>query len=81
MGDTSKSPQSIDTTKHSLTKTQKPEDLQHKAEPSGYKGDSPATAGPGPTEVVSNTPENEKGRLNPSAPENSNTTPGTTGDK
>ena len=50
-------------------------------QPSGPKGDNPATAGPGPTHVDSNTPENEGGHLNPSAPEDANTTPGTTTDK
>ena len=49
--------------------------------PSGAKGDDPSTAGPGPTRVQSNTPENAEGRLNPSAPEDANTTPGSTGDK
>ena len=47
------------------------------AEPSGYKGDNPSTAGPGPTDVQSNTPENSAGKLNPSAPEDTNATPHT----
>ncbi|MCU1321975.1 MAG: hypothetical protein JWM43_1624 [Acidobacteriaceae bacterium] len=47
-------------------------------EPSGPGGDNPATAGPGHTGVKSPTPENAKGHLNPSAPEDSNTTPGST---
>ena len=51
------------------------------AEPSGPRGDDPSTAGPGATGVVSSTPENEKGHLNPSAPEDSNTTPQSTIDK
>ncbi len=51
------------------------------AQPSGPKADNPATAGPGPTGVRSETPENAKGHLNPSAPEDANTTPGTTGEK
>jgi hypothetical protein len=51
----------------------------HGAEPSGPKGDNPATAGPGPTKVKSNTPENAKGHINPSSPEDANTTPGTAG--
>ena len=42
--------------------------------PSGPRGDNPATAGPG-------TPENNLGHLNPSAPEDANTTPGSTGKK
>ncbi len=49
--------------------------------PSGPRGDNPATAGPGNTTVNSNTPENNQGHLNPSAPEDANTTPGTTGNK
>jgi hypothetical protein len=52
-----------------------------KAQPSGPKGDNPATAGPGPTGVRSNTPENRVGHLNPSSPEDANTTPGTVGEK
>jgi hypothetical protein len=51
---------------------------QHAVEPSGPKGDNPATAGPGPTRVQSGTPENRLGRINPSAPEDADTTPGTT---
>jgi hypothetical protein len=54
---------------------------QHAVEPSGPKGDNPATAGPGPTKVQSGTPENRLGHINPSAPENANTTPGTTDEK
>jgi hypothetical protein len=54
---------------------------QHAIEPSGPKGDNPATAGPGPTTVQSGTPENRLGRINPSAPEDANTTPGTTREK
>ncbi len=37
-----------------------------------------ARRGPGKTEVTSNTPENAQGKINPSAPEDSNTTPGST---
>ena len=44
--------------------------------PSGPKGDNPGTAGPGKTEVVSKTPENATGHINPSAPEDANVTPG-----
>ncbi len=54
---------------------------QPAVEPSGPKGDNPATAGPGRSEVSSKTPENNLGHLNPSAPEDANTTPGTTGKK
>ncbi len=50
-------------------------------EPSGPKGDNPATAGPGKTEVASKTPENAKGHINPSAPEDANVTPGSIGRK
>ena len=50
-------------------------------EPSGHTGGNPATAGPGKTDVKSGTPENKDGHINPSAPEDSNVTPGTTGDK
>jgi hypothetical protein len=46
--------------------------------PSGPRGDNPSTAGPGNTDVNSGTPENNLGRLNPSAPEDANTTPGST---
>ncbi len=60
---------------------QTPQEHAAKAEPSGYKGENPATAGPGATGVVSSTPENRLGHLNPSAPEDSNTTPGTTLEK
>lgn len=58
-----------------------PENSRHAVQPFGPKGDNPATAGPGPTKVRSKTPENRLGHLNPSAPEDANTTPGTTGTK
>ena len=51
------------------------------ATPSGPKGDNPATAGPGKTDVNSNTPENAKGHINPSAPEDANITPGSMPEK
>ena len=51
------------------------------AEPSGPKGDDPSTAEPGPTKVKSKTPENRLGHINPSAPEEVNTSPGTSGEK
>ena len=47
-----------------------------KAQPSGPAGDNPATAGTGETKVVSQTPENAKHRLDPSAPGSTGTTPG-----
>jgi hypothetical protein len=50
-----------------------------KAQPSGPKGDNPGTAGHGETKVVSGTPENAEGQLNPSAPGETGTTPGTNG--
>ncbi len=50
-------------------------------EPSGPRGDNPATAGPGPTAVRSGTPENAAGHLDPSAPGNTGTTPNSTPDK
>ena len=49
-----------------------------KAEPSGYRGDNPSTAGPGSTAIKSATPENSSGAINPSAPGDTGTTPGTT---
>ena len=52
-----------------------------KAQPSGYRGENPSTAGSGKTEVNSNTPENRLGHLNPSAPEDTNVTPGSTAEK
>ncbi|WP_433967745.1 hypothetical protein [Tunturiibacter gelidiferens] len=58
-----------------------PTNSKDAVEPSGPKGDNPSTAGPGPTEVSSNTPENSQGHINPSAPEDANTTPGTAGKK
>ena len=51
------------------------------AEPSGSKGDNPATAGQGPTALHSITPENRDGKLDPSAPANVGVTPGSVGDK
>lgn len=56
---------------------------EHEAavQPSGPRGDNPSTAGPGHTAVRSNTPENNLGHLNPSAPEDANITPGSAGDK
>jgi hypothetical protein len=50
-----------------------PETQKGGVQPSGANGDNPApassAAGPGKTEVRSNTPENALGHLNPSAPE------------
>lgn len=57
-----------------------PDTQRHGVEPSGPRGDNPATAGPGPTSVRSNTPENAEGHINPS-PEDSNATPGTAPEK
>lgn len=47
-----------------------------KAEPSGYRGNNPSTAGPGQTHVESTTPDNAQKRLDPSAPGETGTTPG-----
>ncbi len=47
-----------------------------KAEASGYRGNNPGTAGSGETHVSTATPENFDGQLNPSAPANTGTTPG-----
>ena len=47
-----------------------------KAEPSGYRGNNPGTAGTGETHVESNTPDNANKQLDPSAPGNTGTTPG-----
>jgi len=44
------------------------------AQPSGPRGDNPATAGPGETKVNSGTAENREGKLNPSAPGETGTT-------
>jgi hypothetical protein len=49
-------------------------------EPSGYRGENPATSGAGNTSITSSTPENAKGKLNPSAPGDTGTTPGSTGE-
>ncbi len=49
--------------------------------PSGPKGDNPATAGPGKTDVNSETAENAAGHINPSSPEDANVTPGSAGEK
>lgn len=62
-------------------RTQSSAERHARVQPSGPKGDNPATAGPGQTGVRSNTPENRQGHLNPSAPEDVNTTPGTTSEK
>ncbi len=51
------------------------------ATPSGPKGDNPATAGAGKTDVHSKTPENAAGHINPSSPEDANVTPGSAGEK
>jgi hypothetical protein len=63
------------------TSAHSPEDSSHAVQPSGPKGDNPATAGPGHTRVQSGTPENRLSRINPSAPEDVNTTPGTASEK
>ncbi len=60
---------------------EEPSKEQTGATPSGAKGGNPGTAGPGKADVKSHTPENATGHLNPSAPEDANVTPGSTGDK
>ena len=47
-------------------------------EPSGYRGENPSTAGLGGTSIRSATPENARGHIDPSAPGETGTTPGTT---
>jgi hypothetical protein len=49
-----------------------------KAQPSGPKGDNPATAGQGETKVTSGVAEKAEGQINPSSPADTGTTPGTT---
>lgn len=61
--------------------TRPPEADDAAVQPSGPRGDNPATAGPGQTGVRSGTPENAEGHLNPSSAEDINTTPGTPPDK
>jgi len=77
----SKDQQAEDRQANQPTNRHSARDSEHAVEPSGPKGDNPATAGPGPTKVRSSTPENRLGHINPSAPEDSNTTPGTTREK
>lgn len=48
-----------------------------KAQPSGPRGDNPATAGQGETTVNSGSAEQGEGELKPSAPGETATTPGT----
>ncbi len=48
-----------------------------KAQPSGYAGENPATAGRGETKVTDGPAEQAEGQLNPSSPANTGTTPGT----
>lgn len=50
-----------------------------KAEPSGPRGENPATAGRGESRVNSGTTENADKRINPSAPADTGTTPGSNG--
>jgi len=47
-----------------------------KAQPSGPRGDNPATAGRGERHVNSSTSENADKEINPSAPAETGTTPG-----
>lgn len=59
----------------------KPEANRNAVQPSGPRGDNPATAGPGETHVVSETPENRDGQINPSAPNDSTTSADTASGK
>ncbi len=61
-----------------LPDTKAEQERDAKVEPSGYRGDNPSSAGPGPTGIRSVTPENSGGKINPSAPGDTGTTPGTT---
>jgi hypothetical protein len=74
-------PQQQDQKQQPDTKDTAQSETNASATPSGPRGDNPGTAGPGNTKVNSSTPENNRGHLNPSAPEDANTTPGTTGKK
>ena len=51
-----------------------------KAQPSGPRGDNPSTAGRGETAVKSGSAEQGPGKLNPSSPGETGTTPGTNGE-
>lgn len=56
-------------------KVENRKDLQDEGTtPSGYDGKNPGTAGPGKTSVTSPTPETKDGKINPSAPNDANTT-------
>jgi len=50
---------------------------QRAEQPSGYSGESPATAGEGETDLRSSTPENQKGQINPTSPTHSTEGPST----
>ncbi len=63
------------------TQPGKPEANRNAVQPSGAQGDNPATAGPGETQVVSETPENRDGQINPSAPNDSTTSADTASGK
>ncbi|MHB8392498.1 MAG: hypothetical protein ACYDBH_23435 [Acidobacteriaceae bacterium] len=51
------------------------EEQKYAAQPSGYDGKNPATAGPADPAVRSPTPETEKNQINLSAPNNVDRTP------
>ncbi len=63
------------------TEPGQPEANRKAIEPSGPQGDNPATAGPGETKVVSETPENREGEINPSAPNDGTTSADTASGK
>lgn len=82
MADTQTQDQTNEANEHQPAQTHDaPSPMPHtdpaaKAEPSGYRGNDPSTAGPGPTHVESATPDNKQQKLNPSAPAETGTTPG-----
>ncbi len=62
---------------NSKKNTQQQDQKSHADQPSGYSGESPATAGKGKTTLQSNTPENRSGQINPSSPTQSTEGPST----
>ena len=64
---------------HGAERTMQGDRGDAKAQPSGYRGDNPSTAGQGETHVNSSTPDNAQKQVNPSAPGETGTTPGTNG--
>src|SRR2546423_10472090 len=52
----------------SMADEQRKTQNQKTEQPSGYTGESPATAGGGEIKLRSETPENREGQINPSSP-------------